>query len=202
MFCPECGKTLLDNTSVCPTCGATVPAIPVAEGESAAAPPPPHSQLPSYSPPPVQQPPYTPPPVAPPAYGTQPGTAAYGGSPPTAAADILRNVKTYFIVSAITNGLAAILWLLGALLIGISTLGCGCVLLVVPILNIVAIVFDIMSISKLNAAPSPNNYSSLKTATYLDIASILTFNVIGLVMGILNMQNLGRNEVREYFHAQ
>lgn len=207
MFCPECGKTLLDNTSVCPTCGAAVPTIPAAEDESAAAPislSKPPSQPPPYSPPPPSQPPpYSPPPPAGSSgYSPQPGSVSYGGAPAAAATEILKTMKTYFIVSAVTNGLLALIWLATALLIGVSTMGCGCVFVLVPILNIVAIVFDIMSISKLSAPPSPSNYSTIKIATIMDMVSALTCNIIALIMGILNIQNLGRNEVKEYFHAQ
>jgi len=197
MFCPECGKTLLENTSVCPTCGAAVPTIPAAEDASA-------SSLPPSSPPPPSQPPsYSPPPPAGSSgYSPQPGAVSYGGSANTAVTDILKTMKTYFIVSAVTNGILALIWLATALLLGVSTMGCGCVLVVFPILNIVVLVFDIMSVSRLAAPPSPSNYSTIRIATILDMASILTGSIIALIMGILNFQNLGRNEVKEYFHAQ
>jgi len=196
MFCPECGKTLLENTTVCPTCGATVPNIPPEESAGAAGP----ASTPSYTPPP---PSYTPPPPAGSFVNdTQPGAASYGGPPANAATEVIKTMKTYFMVSAITNGILALIWLALTLLLGVSTMGCGCALGVIPILNIVVLVFDIMSISKLGAPPSPSNYGSIRIAAILDMVSILTGSIIALVMGILNYQNLGRNEVKQYFNAQ
>jgi len=108
----------------------------------------------------------------------------------------LGNMKTYYLVSAIGNGFAALMWSISTIFLGISTFGCGCLFGILPVFNIAVMILDIIAIGKVNDQKS---YSFLKVTSILDIIAGLDC-LLPLVMGILNIQNISRPEVHDYYH--
>jgi polyferredoxin len=130
---------------------------------------------------------YLPPPPAPP--------GGYYGPPAE-----LGSIKTFFIVSLIVHALAALVWLLVVLKVGILTCGIGCALVVVPAFLIAAIAFDAMAVSKLDQPPNPAAIGTLRTAAILDIISgALGFSIVPLIMGILVIVSLQKPDIRQYY---
>jgi len=118
----------------------------------------------------------------------------------TSTADIeaaLGSLKTYYLISGIANAVAMVVGTVAIVIGGAMTCGVGCLLLFLPLINIVVMVFDFVASSKVSQAPSAKTYSFLRTASILDI--VACFAVIPLIMGILSLQILGKPEVRRYF---
>jgi hypothetical protein len=111
----------------------------------------------------------------------------------------VNNLKTYFLVSAIANAVAIVVGGISVLLTGLATCGIGCVFIFLPLINTTVMVFDIIAYSKASEPPSPEIYSFLRMAAILDL--LACFFLVPLVMGILNLQILGRPEIYAYFHG-
>lgn len=112
----------------------------------------------------------------------------------------LKNMKTYYLVSAISNGVGVLLWGTYGILFGLATCGIGCLFLVLPIINLTVMILDIMAMGKVEQAPTPQAYSFLKFTAIADI--VACFILVPLIMGILNLQNLGKPEVYAYFNPE
>ena len=110
-----------------------------------------------------------------------------------------QNVRTYSLIAGIANGVATILGTIAVFAAGVSTLGCGCVLIVFPILHLVACAIDFLAYARLGDAPTAATYSTAKTSAILDLAS--GFAIVPLIMGIMKLQLLGTEEIRAYFGA-
>jgi len=126
-----------------------------------------------------------------------------GQMPPASGGQIslvLNNMKTYYLISAIGNGIFFLIGSITVLLTGLSTCGLGCVLGLFPIINIAVMIMDIIAMQKLGERPSRDVYSYLKVTSIFDI--VACFALIPLIMGVLNLQNLGKPEVYEYFHEK
>lgn len=113
---------------------------------------------------------------------------------------ILKNIRTYYLVSAIANIVAFLIGAFTVVLAGIGTFGCGCVLIVLPVVNLVVMIFDFVAFSRVLDLPTPRVYSFLKMVAVLDM--LAGFALVPLIMGILNTQNLGNPEVHAYYHAE
>lgn len=110
----------------------------------------------------------------------------------------LDNSRTYFLVCGIVNVIAAVFWAVLTFIGGLATCGCGCLLIVLPMIHLTVMVFDFIAVSRLAAPPTPEVYSFLKLAAILDIIAGLA--VVPLILGILNLQLLARPEIYRHFH--
>jgi hypothetical protein len=109
----------------------------------------------------------------------------------------VQNIRTYTLIAAIANAIAGVAGTIGVLAAGASTFGCGCVLIVFPILHTAACIIDFIAYSKLGQPPEPTHYSTLRTSAFLDLAS--GFAVVPLIMGIMKLQLLNTEQVRRHF---
>lgn len=110
----------------------------------------------------------------------------------------LKNLRTYYLVAGIANSVAFLVGLISVIVAGISTLGCGCLLIFLPLINLTVLIFDFASYVKATQPPSPRIYSFLKLTSIFDM--VACFAIVPLIMGILSIQILGRSEVYRYFH--
>ena len=113
---------------------------------------------------------------------------------------IMNNMKTYYLISAIGNGIFFLIGSILALFSGISTCGLGCILGLFPIINIAVMIMDIIAMQKLGEKPSPDVYKYLKVTSIFDI--VACFAIVPLAMGVLNLQNLGTPEIYRHFHTK
>ena len=102
-------------------------------------------------------------------------------------------------MSGVANLLAAFAWIFLGLFGGLLTCGLGCLLLLVPIINLVVMVFDFTAVSKMGLPPSPQVYSFLRLTAILDV--VAWFAILPLVMGLLNLHLLARPEIYDHFHS-
>jgi len=112
----------------------------------------------------------------------------------------VQNIRTYTLVVGIANAVAAVVGTIVVIGVGVSTLGCGCVLVVFPILHLAACVIDFMAYARLNETPTPAVYAFVKTSAVMDLVS--GFAIVPLIFGIMKLQLLGTEEVRRHFHAE
>jgi hypothetical protein len=110
----------------------------------------------------------------------------------------VQNIRTYTLIAGIANALGAILGTVGVVVFGASTLGCGCVFIIFPVLHLAACLFDFLAYARLGESPSPPAYSTAKTSAIFDLLSGVA--IVPLIMGIMKLQLLGSEEVRAYFH--
>lgn len=110
----------------------------------------------------------------------------------------LRTSKVLYLISSIINILYAGLSLIGAMIFGAFTCGCGCTTIIVSIFCTVVAVIDYIAFDKLNNLDQPNTYNTLQTAAILEIITILTGNMIVMVFGIINLVHLQRQDVKEF----
>jgi hypothetical protein len=110
----------------------------------------------------------------------------------------LNNSRTYFMVSGIANAVVFMIGAVSVTMAGVATCGLGCLFIVLPLINVTVMIFDFIAISKIQQPPSPSNYSFLKMAAIFDMFSCAA--IVPLIMGILNLQLLGRPDVHAYFH--
>jgi len=250
MFCPECGKPLLEKSAICPSCGSALPELPAAEealpaeempkpsplqasdssaevavpssGEASAG-----SSLTAGSPVPspmgsasgdsrVAQdnspPSHAPPPpviisapVPGTSYSTGPAVNAGLSAPPVQPAGPagalpadVASIKLFFIISAIANFLGMGFWGLMSLVFMVVYF-LGCLFVPLALITLAALVMDVMAIMKLNGPPGEDVYKSLRISCYLDCAAFCA--LVPTIMGILNLMNLGKPEVKSYFNV-
>lgn len=110
-----------------------------------------------------------------------------------------QNVRTYTLIAGIANAVATILGTIAVFGIGVSTLGCGCLLIVFPILHLLACVIDFLAYARMGQPPAPAVYSIAKTSAIMDLAS--GFAIVPLIMGIMKLQLLGDEALRDYFNV-
>jgi hypothetical protein len=111
----------------------------------------------------------------------------------------LKNVQTYSLVAGIANAVATILGILAVIGVGVSTFGCGCVFIVFPIISLVVAIIDFIAYSRMNQPPTPQIYSFVKASAVFDC--VACFALVPLVMGIMKLQLLGTEEVRQHFYS-
>jgi hypothetical protein len=110
-----------------------------------------------------------------------------------------QNIRTYTLIAGIANAVATIVGTIGVVAAGVGTFGCGCVLVVFPLLHLLACVIDFLAYSRMGQPPTAAVYSIAKTSAVMDLAS--GFAIVPLIMGIMKLQLLGTEAVRDYFGA-
>ena len=111
----------------------------------------------------------------------------------------VQNIRTYTLIAAIANAIAAVGGTIFVVAAGASTFGCGCLLIVFPILHTAACVIDFVAYSKLGQPPEPTHYATLRTSAFMDLSSGLA--IVPLIMGIMKLQLLNTEAVRKHFGA-
>jgi hypothetical protein len=112
---------------------------------------------------------------------------------------LVNNIRTHFLIAAIGNGIAALIGTIWVIVAGAATCGIGCLFFFLPLINVAVMATDLIAMSKVQQPPSPSLYSFLKMASIFDIFAC--FAIVPLVMGILNLQVLGKPEIHTYFHG-
>ena len=111
----------------------------------------------------------------------------------------LNNMKTFYLVSCITNGVVFLIGTIWVLVAGVATCGIGCLLIVFPLINLTGMILDILAMGRLGGPPSSGAYSFLR---FVSIFDILCWAIVPVIMGILNLMNLAKPEVHAHFHGQ
>src|SRR5215213_3974714 len=109
----------------------------------------------------------------------------------------VQNIRTYSLIAGVANAVAVILGTITVVVFGVSTFGCGCLLIVFPLLHLLSCVIDFLAYVRLAQPPTTAVYSVTKTSAILDLAS--GFAIVPLIMGIMKLQLLGTETVREHF---
>ena len=98
----------------------------------------------------------------------------------------------------LVNGILNILYGLGiTAAIVLGTLGIGLLCAPITILPSILGIFEIIAASKLLANP-PRNSKYLQVIAILEIVTIITGDVVSMVVGILNLVFLNDTEVKAY----
>ncbi len=114
----------------------------------------------------------------------------------------LQTSKTFFLISGIVNILVFLGWGGTTLIGGMVTCGFGCLLGIVPLINVLSCVFDFMAFNKLNKLNITGTYSTMQFAAVLEIVTILSGNIVSLVFGIMNMTYLNKPEVTGFLQEK
>ena len=87
-------------------------------------------------------------------------------------------------------------------ILGLATLGLGCIFIVCPIYSLILGIMAIVKASQmLGSNPSPA-YTSAKSIAIMQIINIICCDVLNLIMGIINLIFLNDPEVRDYLCSQ
>lgn len=106
-----------------------------------------------------------------------------------------QTLRTFFLVSAIVNGVAAVGWLFGTIFGGILSCGFGCIAIVIPLILGVAIYFDVDAIRRIDRGLNPYDHSTLLGAAILDIVAGVCGSIVPVVLGIFELIWIGREGV-------
>ena len=109
----------------------------------------------------------------------------------------LNVLKTLFLVSGILNGITAIVWIANTILGAVAFCGLGCVVGVLPVISVIACIFDFMVYSRLNLMNKTGTYNTIRFAAVFDIIAILTFNITSTVFGIIALVMISKPEVQQ-----
>lgn len=112
----------------------------------------------------------------------------------------LKNMRTYFLVAGIANLIAFLAGTIGVIAAGIGTMGCGCLLGILPLINLGVMCFDFVAYSRALQPPTPQLHGFLRMCAIFDMLAL--FVLVPLIMGILNLQILARPDVHSYFHGE
>lgn len=115
--------------------------------------------------------------------------------PPRRLNEDQQTLRTFFLVSAIVNGVAAVGWLFGTVFGGFATCGFGCILIVVPLILGVAIWFDIDAIRRIDRGLNSYDHTTLLGAAILDIVAGICGSVVPVVLGVFELIWIGREGV-------
>ena len=110
----------------------------------------------------------------------------------------LQTSKTFFLISGIINILVLLGWGGTTIFTGLVTCGIGCLFGVVPVINIVSCILDFMAYNRLSNLDVPGTYKTLQFASILEIVTILTGNIVSLIFGIINLNNLNNPAVTNF----
>ena len=110
----------------------------------------------------------------------------------------LQTAKTFFLVSGIINILGFLGWGTSTVLGGIATCGAGCLMGFLPVINVISCIMDFIAYNKLNSLSQKGTFSTVQTAAIFQIVTILTGNVVSFIFGIITLNNLSREEVKNF----
>lgn len=112
-----------------------------------------------------------------------------------------RLLKIFCLVSGLLNIISALSWLMITIAGGLASYGLLCLVGFMPLINIVVCAMDFRAYNKLNMLNRRGTFQTLKIASILDIVSIVTFNVLGMIWGIYVLVTINtpqfKNELNE-----
>lgn len=114
----------------------------------------------------------------------------------------IQTSKIFFLISAIINILAFLGWGGTTLIGGIATCGFGCLIGLLPIINVVGCVMDFIAYNKLNKLNVSGTFSTVQFASIIQIITILTGNVVSLIFGIISLQNFSKDTVKNFLQEK
>lgn len=109
----------------------------------------------------------------------------------------LNTLKTLFLISAILNGITAVVWLGNTVLGAVAFCGLGCVVGVFPVISTIACVMDLVTYNRLNKMNRTGTYKTIQFAAIFDIIAILTWNITSTVFGIIALVMISKPEVKQ-----
>jgi hypothetical protein len=110
----------------------------------------------------------------------------------------LQTIKTFFLVSAIVNILVFLGWGGTAIFSGLVTCGIGCLLGIVPLINVGCCIMDFIAYNKLNNLNSLDTFKTMQFAAILEIITILSSNVVSMIFGIITLNYLNNENVIKF----
>lgn len=114
----------------------------------------------------------------------------------------LQTAKTFFLVSGIINILGFLGWGTSTVIGGAFSCGLGCIVGILPVLNIISSIMDFIAYNKLNTLNRTGTYSTIQTASVFQIVTILTGNVVSFVFGIITLNNIGGDSIKSFLHER
>jgi hypothetical protein len=106
--------------------------------------------------------------------------------------------KTFFLISGIVNILILLGWSCTSILGGLFTCGIGCLIGIVPMINLVCCIMDFIAYTKLNTLNRLETYGSMQFAAVLEIVTIISGNIVSLIFGIMTLSHINKEEVKNY----
>lgn len=110
----------------------------------------------------------------------------------------LQTARTFFLVSGIINILGFLGWGTSTVVGGIATCGAGCLMGFLPVINVVSCIMDFIAYNKLNSQNQSGTFSTVQTAAIFQIITIMTGNIVSFIFGIMTLNNLSKDEVKNY----
>jgi len=114
----------------------------------------------------------------------------------------IQTSKIFFLISAIINILAFLGWGGTTLIGGVVSCGFGCLIGLLPIINVVGCVMDFIAYNKLNKLSVSGTFSTVQFASIIQIITILTGNVVSLIFGIITLQNFSKDTVKNFLQEK
>ena len=114
----------------------------------------------------------------------------------------LQTARTFFLVSGIINILAFLGWGTSTIIGGAFSCGLGCIVGVLPVLNIISCILDFIAYNKLNTLNRTGTYSTIQTAAVFQIVTILTGNIVSFVFGIITLNNIGSDNIKTFLQER
>ncbi|MBL7129375.1 MAG: hypothetical protein ISS16_10395 [Ignavibacteria bacterium] len=114
----------------------------------------------------------------------------------------IQTTRTFFLISAIVNIFIFLGWGGTALFTGIVTCGFGCFMGLIPVINVIGCVMDFIAYNKLNSLKQSGTYGTVQFAAIIQIVTILTGNIVSMIFGIITLQNLGKDNMKNFFQEK
>jgi hypothetical protein len=114
----------------------------------------------------------------------------------------IQTSKTFFLISAIVNLLFLLGWGGSTIIGGIATCGIGCLIGVLPVINLVAGIMDFMAYNKLNNLNQTGTFGTMQFAAIMDIATIATGNLVSTAFGIIILTFINKTEVKNFLQEK
>lgn len=110
----------------------------------------------------------------------------------------LQTSKTFFLISGIVNILVFLGWGGTTLLGGLVTCGIGCLLGIVPLINVISCIMDFTAYNKLNKLDVTGTFSTMQFAAILEIITVISGNIVSVIFGIIILTYLNNAPVTDY----
>jgi hypothetical protein len=114
----------------------------------------------------------------------------------------IQSSRTFFLISAIVNILIFLGWGGTAFFTGVVTCGFGCFMGLIPVINVIGCVMDFIAYNKLNKLNQSGTFGTVQFSAIVQIVTILTGNIVSMIFGIITLQNLGKDNIKNFFQEK